>query len=196
MSVRIRYSLVILRPPSNEPPLDVVVEHESKRNASPSVRQIVRGPKKAPIEEHGSVEVLEEFRPLAEVVERDRHEGPDEEKPQEGIVDGTGTVHLLGTESTPQNGSGEERVDAGAGKPIFLGRRADVGDLGHLVVENGGADEGRHEGGDHLTVEGDPWWNVDVVREFEILGEMEGVGGRDVSVGLEVVHCGGVTGEP
>ena len=65
-----------------------------------------------------------------------------------------------------------------------------------MVVENGGADEGRHEGGDHLTIEGDPGWDVDIVRELEILGEVEGVGGRDISVRLEVVHRGGVTGEP
>jgi hypothetical protein len=122
--------------------------------------------------------------------------GANEETPQEGIVDGTGTIHLLGTEGTPENGSGEEGVDAGAGEPILLASRADVGDLGHLVVENGGANEGRHKGGDHLTVEGDPRWDVDVMRELEILGEVEGVRGRDVSVGLEVVHRGGVTGEP
>ena len=37
---------------------------------------------------------------------------------------------------------------------------------------------------------------MDVVRELEILGEVESVGSRDVSVGLEVVHRSGVTGEP
>ena len=158
--------------------------------------QVVRGPKETPIEEYGGVEVLEEFRLLAEVVEGDGHECADEETPQEGIIDGARTVHLLGTKGSPKYGSGEERVDSGAGEPVLLVRRTDVGDLGHLVVENGGTDEGRHEGRDHLTVEGDPGWDVNVVREFEILGEVEGMGGRDVSVGLKVVHCGSVTGEP
>ena len=192
----IRYSLVVLRPPSKEVPSDVVVEREGKGNASPSVGQVVRSPDKTTVEEDGSVEVLEEFRPLAEIVEGDGYDSTDEETPQDGIVDGTGAVHLLGTEGTPENGSGEEGVDAGAGEPVFLVRCADVGNLGHLVVENGGADESRYESGDHLTVESDPGWDMDVVRELEILGKVEGVGGCDIPVGLEVVHCIGVTGEP
>ena len=158
--------------------------------------QVVRGPDETASEEDGSVKVLEELRLLAEVVEGDGHEGADDETPQEGIVNCTGAVHLLGTEGAPENGGSEEGVDAGAGEPILLVGCADVGDLGHLVVENGSTDEGRYEGGDHLTVEGDPGWDVDVMRELEILGEVKGVGGRDVSVGLEVVHCGCVAWEP
>ena len=195
MDVRIRYSLVVLRPPSKEIPLDVVIEYEGKRNAGPRVGQVVWSPNPAR-EEDGGVEVLEEFRPPAEVVEGNGHQGANEETPQEGIVDGTGTIHLLWTEGTPENGSGEKGVDAGAGESILLVRRADVGDLGHLVVENGGTNEGRNKGGDHLTVEGDPGWDVDVMCKLEILSEVEGVRGRDVSVGFEVVHRGGVTGEP
>jgi hypothetical protein len=53
-----------------------------------------------------------------------------------------------------------------------------------------------NEGSEHLAVEGDPRWNVGVMGEFEILGEVEGVHGGDVSVGLEKVHGIGVTGEP
>ena len=37
---------------------------------------------------------------------------------------------------------------------------------------------------------------MDVVGELEILGEVEGVRGGDVSVGLEVIHGGGIAGEP
>ena len=190
-----RHSLVVLRPPSKEVPLDVVVEQEGKRNTGPRMGQVVRSPKTAR-EEDGGVKILEEFRPPAEVVEGNGHQGANEETPQEGIVDGTGTIHLLGTEGTPENGSGEKGVDAGAGESVLLVRRADVGDLGHLVVENGGTNEGRNEGGDYLTVESDPGWDVDVMRELEILSEMEGVRGRDVSVCFEVVHRRGVTGEP
>ena len=35
-----------------------------------------------------------------------------------------------------------------------------------------------------------------IVGEFETLSEVEGMRGRDVSVGLEVVHGSGVTTEP
>jgi len=34
------------------------------------------------------------------------------------------------------------------------------------------------------------------MSEFEILGEVEGVGGCDVSVALEVEHRSGITGKP
>jgi len=37
---------------------------------------------------------------------------------------------------------------------------------------------------------------MDVVGELEILGEVKGLRGGDVSVGLEVVHGGGISGEP
>ena len=137
-----QYSLVVLRPPSKEVSFDVVVEGEGKRNTSPGMGQVVRSPNKTAIEEDGSVEVLEEFRLLAEVVEGDGHQGSNEETPQEGIVDRTGAIHLLGTKGTPENGGGEEGVDARAGKPILLVGCTDVWDLSHLVVENSGANEG------------------------------------------------------
>ena len=158
--------------------------------------QIERSPNNTATEEDGSVEVLEYFRLFAEVVEGDRHKRADEETPQEGIVDGTGTEHLLGSKGTPEKGTGEEGVDVGTSEPALLVRCADIWDLGHLVVENGGTDEGRHDGGDHLAVECDPGWNVDIMRELEIPGEVEGVRGRDISVRLEVVHRDGISGEP
>ena len=79
---------------------------------------------------------------------------------------------------------------------ILLRGQADVGDLGHLVIENGRADEGGNEICPHLAVEGDPRSDVRVVRKLEISSEVEGLRGRGVSVSLEVVHRGGVAGEP
>ena len=127
------------------------------------------------MEEDGNMKVLEKFRPLAEVVEGDGQESTEEETPQEGVVNPTRTIHHLGTEGTPENGGGEKGVDLGASQPVLLIRRADVGDLFHLVVENGGTDEGRHEGRDHLAVERNPGWDVDVVRKLEILRKVEDV---------------------
>ena len=56
---------------------------------------------------------------------------------------------------------------------ILLLGQADVGDLGHLVVENGRADDSGDKRRPHLAVEGDPWSDMHVVREFEILSEVE-----------------------
>ena len=79
---------------------------------------------------------------------------------------------------------------------VLLTDCANIGDLGHLVVEDCRAGEGGNEGGEHLAVESDPRWDVGIMSEFEILGKVEGVRGGDVSVTLEVKHSSGVTGEP
>ena len=133
---------------------------------------------------------------LAEEVERDGQDGAQRETPQQPIVDGARTEHLFGTESTPEDGSREKRVGFGTSEVILLRGQADVGDLGHLVIENGRGDESGDESCPHLAVEGGPWSDVHVVGELEILSEGESLRGRDVSVNLEVVYSSGVTGEP
>ena len=79
---------------------------------------------------------------------------------------------------------------------ILLADRTNIGDHRHQVVEDGCAYESGNEGCEHLAVEGDPRRDVGVVSEFEILCEVEGVGGGDVSIALGIQHRGGVTGEP
>ena len=142
------------------------------------------------------MEVLENLPLLAEEVERNWEEGTDEETPQEVVVDGTDTEHFFGSKSTPENGSGEESVGTRTGEMVLLVRCANIGDLRHLIVEDSRAYESRNKGSEHLAVEGDPRWNMDIVSELEILGEVEGLRGGDKSVGLEVVHGGGIAGEP
>lgn len=133
---------------------------------------------------------------IAKEVEGDGENSTDQETPQKAIVDGARTEHSLGTESTPKDGSGKESVIPGASEVVLLPRQANVGDLGHLVVEDGRADEGRDEGRPNLTAEGDPRSEVYVVGELEICGKAKSVRGRDVTVRLEEVQRGGVTGEP
>lgn len=74
--------------------------------------------------------------------------------------------HLLGTESTPQDRSSKERVVSRTGKVILLSGQADVGDLGHLIVEDCRADEGGDQSGPHLAAECDPWRNVHIMSEL------------------------------
>ena len=142
------------------------------------------------------MEVGKNLELLAEEVEGDGQESAQRETPQEAIVDGTRTEHLFRTESTPEDGSGERRVDHGTGEMILLRGQADVRDLGHLVIEDGRADEGGDECCPHLAVEGDPRGDVHVVREFETLSKLKSLRGCDVSIRLEVVHSGGTTREP
>ena len=174
----------------------MVVEQPSDRDGGPNVRQVIRSPNKTTDQEDRGVEVLENLPLLAEEVERNRDEGANRETPQETIVDGTSTEHLLGSKGTPEDGGGEECVNAGTGEVVLLLRCANIGDLRHLVVEDSRADKSGNECGKHLAVEGDPRWNMDVMGELEVLGKVEGVRGGNVSVGLEVVHGGGVTWEP
>lgn len=132
----------------------------------------------------------------AEEVEWNREEGADKETPQETVIDSTYTKNLLRPKGAPENGSGEESVDTRACEMMLLPRRTDIRDLRHLVVEGSRAYESGNKGGKHLAVERDPGRNMDVMSQFEILGEVQGVRGGDVSVGLEIVHGCGITGEP
>ena len=127
------------------------------------------------MQEDRSMEVPEYFPLLAEEVERNRQDGTDEETPQETVVDGISAKHLPSSEGTPKDGGGKESVDIWAGEVVLLASGANIRDLLHLVVEDARTDEGRNEGSEHLGVEGDPGWYMNVMSEFEILGEVEGV---------------------
>ena len=142
------------------------------------------------------MEVPENLPLPAKEVERKREEEANEEPPQETVVDGTSAEHLLWPKGTPDDGRGEETVDIGTGEVVLLPRCANIRDLRHLIVEGSCGDESGNERSDHLAAERDPRWNVDVMGELEILREVEGVRGSDKSIGLEVVHRGGVTREP
>ena len=141
------------------------------------------------------MEIPENFPLPTEEVERNREEGAEEEAPQEAVVNGASTEHLLWSESTPEDGSGEEAVETRTGEVVLLVGCANIGDLRHLVVEDGCADKSGKEGGKHLAVEGDPRRDVGVMSEFEILRKLEDVGGGNVPVDLEVDHVRDVTRE-
>ena len=174
----------------------MTVEQPSDRDGGPYVRQVVRSPNESAIQKYGGVEVLENLPLPAKEIERNREEGTNGETPQETVVDGTRAKHPLWSKGTPKDGRGEESADTGAGEVVLLIRCTNIGDLRHLVVEDTRADESRNKGGEHLAVEGNPRWNVDVMSEFEVLGETESVCGGDMSVKFEVHQGGGVTGEP
>ena len=176
--------------------LDIAVEDVGDRDGGPNVCHVVRSPNEPTNQEEGGVEVGENLELLAEEVEGDGQDSAQREAPQEAVVDGTGAEHLLGTESTREDGSRDKRDFQRAREEILLRGRADVGDLGRLVIENGRGDEGGDESCPHLAVEGDPWSDVYVVRKLEILSKVESIRGRDKSVGFEVVHSSGVTREP
>ena len=62
-----------------------------------------------------------------------------------------------------------------------------------MEVENADADECADECGDDLSEEGMSRRNLDVVSEFEIVGEHYCVGASDVAERLEVVHSQRIT---
>jgi len=160
------------------------------------VRHVIRSPNKTTHQEDGGVEVLESLPLPGEEVEWNRDEGAKRETPQETVVDGTSTKHPLRSEGTPEDGGSEERVNTRADEVVLLLRCANIGDLRHLVIEDSSTDKSGNESGKHLAVEGDPRWNMDVMSKLEILGEVKGVRGGDVSIGLKIVHGGRVTWEP
>ena len=174
----------------------MAVEQPSDRDGGPDVRQVIRGPNESAVQKYGCVKILENLPLPAKEIERNREEGTNGETPQETIIDGTRTEHPLWSEGAPEDGSGEKSADTGAGEVVLLVRCTNIGDLRHLVAEDTGADESGNKCSKHLAVEGNPRWNVDVMREFEILGEPEGVVGGDVSVDPEVHQGSCIAGEP
>lgn len=79
---------------------------------------------------------------------------------------------------------------------ILLVRQTDVRDLRHLVIEDRRADEGGYKSGPHLAAECDPWSDVHIMGELEILGKVKSLGRCDVTVGLEIIHSGGIACVP
>ena len=142
------------------------------------------------------MEVSENLPLPAKEIERNREEDTDKEEPQEAVVNGTNAEYLLGSEGAPKDGGGEETVETRAGEVVLLVRCANIGDLRHLVVKHGCADESGNEGSKHLGAERNPRWDVGVMSELEILSEVEGVCGGEDSEDLHVDHCSDVTGEP
>lgn len=191
-----RCSLVILGPPAQETPPEIVIEEVCDRDGGPNVGHVVGSPNESTDQENRNMEVGENPEPLAKVVKRDGQNSANGEAPQESIVDGARAEHFPWTESAPEDGGGEERVVPRAGKVILLAGQTDVGNLCHLVIEDRRADEGGDESRPHLAVECDPWSDVNIVGELEILSKVKCLRGRDVTVGLEIIHSSGVTGEP
>ena len=189
-------SLVVLGPPAQVALPDVVIEDVGDGDGGPRIGQVVGSPNKSTDQENWNVDVGENLELLAKEVEGDGQNSADGETPQKAIVDGTRTEHPLGTKSTPKDRSGEESVVSGASEVILLRWQADVGDLSHLIVEDGRANECGDESRPNLTVESDPWSDVHVVGELKILSETKSVRGRYESIRLEEVHGSGVSGEP
>lgn len=98
---------------------------------------------------------------------------------------------LLGADGAPEHGGGEEGVLAGADKLEGRVLCADAVEV-DLVGDDGDADKGRDQGGDHLGEEGEARRDLDVVGELEVVAEVEGVGAGDVAVRLEEAHGEGV----
>jgi hypothetical protein len=135
-------SLVVLGPPAQVAVPDVVAEGVGNGNGGPNIGQIVGSPGTRTNQEDWGMDVGENPVLLAEEVEGDGQNSSGKETPQKSTVGGTMTEHLVGTESTPKDRSGEERVVSGASEVVLLLRRTDIGDLGHLVVENRRTDKG------------------------------------------------------
>ena len=65
------HSLVVLGPPAQEAPPDVVVEDIGDRDGGPNIGHVIRSPDKPTHQEDGNVEVGENLELLAEEVEGD-----------------------------------------------------------------------------------------------------------------------------
>lgn len=121
----------------------------------------------------------------------DGQERADGESEEQQVV-GALAEELVRAESTPEDGGGEEGVDTWAGETPWGVGGADAVHV-HLEVEDTSAYKGGDEGGDQLRPESGPWGKLAVVRELEVVGEVDSLSSGNVTEGLEVVHAEGVT---
>lgn len=90
--------------------------------------------------------------------------------------------NFLRPDRAPEDGGGEEGVDARAREVVWLVGGADVGYLVDLEVEDARADECADKGCDHLREERMAGWDLDVVGKLEVVGESERVGAGYISI--------------
>lgn len=83
----------------------------------------------------------------------------------------------------------------GTGKTVDGFGSTDALDVGEHPVENADLGDGGDERGDDLDEEHDARWNLHVVAEFEVGGELDTLGGGDVAVGDEEHVGDGAAGE-
>lgn len=187
---------------SPESKIPILQEHHtepSQRNSRPHITQTIWRPVNRSIHQDHRMDLSQprQFRQFLLRVKDDEWEDEaDRESNKHSSILTILAEHLVRAESTPEHRCGEERVDARTGELVGLVRRAHVGDLIDLEVQDADTDEGRDESGDHLCEEGVTGWDLDVVREFHVVGETHCVGAGHVSVALEVVHGKCVSCDP
>lgn len=186
-----RQDKVVLGPQTKKAVLHVHPAEPGNRHRRPDIRQVIRRPRQRAIEHRDGVDLAQPpnlFEPPLDQPKDDRQDCPQGKADEQRRVLSARAKHLDRANGAPQDGGREEGVDAGAGEVVGGAVGADVGDAVHLEVEHADADERRDDGGDHLRPKGVPRRDLDVVREFEVVGEPDGVGAGDVAEGFEVVH--------
>lgn len=113
----------------------------------------------------------------------DGEDKADRETQEHELVATARTKELLRAEGTPEHGGGEEGVLTGARHGKLGVRRAHVLKA-HLVVEDTRAHKRRDDSGDHLRRKRVLGRDLDVVRELEVVGKVDGLCRDNVAVHL------------
>ena len=108
----------------------------------------------------------------------------DGEAEQHHVVSSTRSEQPLGTEGAPEDGRSEESVVSGASEAERRVLCANILER-HLEVEDTSADKGEDQGGDDLTRERVPRGDLGVMGKLEVVGELQRLVARDITVGLE-----------
>ena len=104
-------------------------------------------------------------------------------------VDGAGRKDALRADETPDDGSVEEDAAVRAVELVDLVLGADVHDgAAKSPLQNCDLDDTSPEGGDGLRHEHGAPWNLHVLAQLQVLGEVKALSHGDVAVRLEEHH--------
>ncbi len=167
----------------HDPPRKVI-ERSSRRNLAAAAEN-KRGRKVAKV---GAGERAREG------VEEDGSERAGQPEVLEIGVDGARGEDALGADETPDDGGVEEDATVGAVELVGLVLGANVCDgTAKRPFEDGDLDDAGPKSGDGLRHEHGAPWDLHVLAQFEILGEVEALCHCNVAIGLEEHHGHGAT---
>ncbi len=125
----------------------------------------------------------------SEGVEDDGSEGAGQPEVLEVGVDGARGEDALRSDETPDDGCVEKDAAVGAVELVGLVLGANVRDgAAERPFEDGDLDDTSPNGGDGLRHEHGAPWDLHILAQFEILGEVEALCHCNVAIGLEEHH--------
>ncbi len=128
-------------------------------------------------------------------IDEDWSEDAGKPEPLQVRIQAASREDALWADQAPYDGCIEENATSGAVELVGLMSGADIGDgAPKSPFQDADLHDAGPQGGDCLSHEHGSWWDLHVLAQFEILGEVEALSQGDVAVGFEKHHRYRATG--